>query len=95
MPGNGQMDSNGSGNAQKADELNESFIQCDSNSDADTDISGFRSTESSIPSSLCSSELNKTLNEILGLFESELILMEHKYDQLMVNEYNKNDFFDS
>ena len=66
------MSSEGTDNRADSCDLNEAFIDGENSSGADTDISGFPSTISSIPSSLCSSELNKTMNDILGYLESEI-----------------------
>ena len=69
----------------ETDEMNVAFILDAENSGEESDISGFPSSDSSIPSSLCSSELNRTMNEILDFLESEVLVL-HGHDIPGINE---------
>ena len=55
----------------ETDIMNEGFV-IGGESSGESDVSGWPSSESSVPSSICSMELNQTMNEILAYLESEV-----------------------
>ena len=88
MPESDQLSSTSMNNEQETANLNDAFVHSGSSSGSDTDISGFPSSESSIPSSLCSDELNKTMNEILSYLESQVkVLKGHEIPKRNENQY--------
>ena len=85
MPKNDQGTLQPPSAAAEADVLNDAFVIESESSGENSDISGFPSSESTIPSSLCSSEINRTMLEILDFLESEVLVL-HGHDIPRSNE---------